>query len=55
MKELLSASAEPDGQGCRLTAFSVAFRRGIMSNKLIYTGSEGVVPGNKGMPALLWL
>ena len=31
---LLSAAAEPDGQGCRLTAFSEAFRRGGLMPEL---------------------
>ena len=34
MEQLLSATAEPDGQGCRLTAFSEAFRRGDLMPKL---------------------
>ena len=38
MEELLSGTAEPDGQACRLTEFSEAFRRGDLMPRL--TGPE---------------
>ncbi len=42
MEELLSATAEPDGQGCRLTAFSEAYRRDERMPKLSEPQQEAV-------------
>ena len=50
MEELLSATAEPDGQGCRLTAFSEAFRRGALMPDL--SEPEGEAVGRHLAPAV---
>ena len=50
MEELLSATSEPDGQGCRLTAFSEAFRRGDIMPEL--SGPEGEAVGRHLAPAV---
>ena len=42
MEELLTATAEPDGQGCRLTAFSEAYRRDERMPKLSEPEQEAV-------------
>ena len=42
MEELLSATAGPDGQGCRLTGFSEAFRRGDLMPELSEPEQEAV-------------
>ena len=50
MEELLSGTAEPDGQGCRLTAFSEAFRRGDLMPEL--SGPEQEAVGRHLAPAV---
>ena len=42
MEELLTATTSPDGQGCRLTAFSEAFRRGDLMPELSEPEQEAV-------------
>ena len=50
MEELLSGTAEPDGPGCRLTAFSEAFRRGDLMPEL--SGPEQEAVGRHLAPAV---
>ena len=47
MEELLSTTVEPSGQGCRLTAFSEAFRRGELMPELSEPEREAI-----GQPVL---
>ena len=42
MEELLTATTSPDWQGCRLTAFSEAFRRGDLMPELSEPEQEAV-------------
>ena len=50
MESLLSGTAGPDGRGCRLTAFSEAFRRGDLMPRL--TGPEREAVGRHLAPAV---
>ena len=50
MEQLLSATAEPSGQGCRLTAFSEAFRRGELMPELSEPEREAI--GRHLVPAV---
>ncbi len=50
MGDLLSATIEPDGQGCRLTTFSEAYRRGELTPELGQAEQDAV--GRNLVPAV---